>query len=110
MSSSISQHFTLTLTGVAQVLPTSVTPGAVRWLSMQPDAANANPVYLGGTGVTAANYGTRIPAPVAGVPPPPHIIGEFQDGMVRLDAFYVIGTNTEKLHLHVLTFPPSNPR
>ena len=106
MSAAISKHYTVTLTGSAQALPaTGVSFGAVRWMSMQPDGANTNPIFLGGAGVTTSDYGTRLPAGTAGIPPAPHIIAEFRDGMLRPEALYVIGTLNEKLHLHVISYP-----
>ena len=94
---------TVTLTGSAQALPITYQ-GGIRWVSLQPGEGNVNPIYVGGVGVTALNYGVRLPAPAAGIPPPPHIIGEFADGTVSISDIYVIGTLNEKLHLHVLPY------
>jgi hypothetical protein len=99
-----SEHYTVTLSGSVQVLPTASGGGKVRWLSLQPDGANANPVFLGGPGLTTSDYGTRLPAASGGVPPAPHVIAEFSDGSMAVQDFYVLGTSTEKLHVHVLIF------
>lgn len=103
MATKAPYHATVTLTGSAQAL-TAVYQGGIRWVSLQPDPANVNPSYVGGSGITSADYGVRLPAPSAGIPPPPHIIGEFADGTVALSDIYVIGTVGEKLHLHVLPY------
>lgn len=98
------RHYTLTLTGFVQQIPIpSGTDGRVRWFSLQPGEANANPVYIGDGDtdtLSSTDYGTRLPASTAGVPPPPHIIGEFEDGAVNPNHTYVIGSNGEKLHIH----------
>jgi hypothetical protein len=94
-------HLVLTLSGSAQAL---TLPQKVRWVSLQPGAANANPVYIGGEGVSSTDYGTRIPVSSGSVPPPPHVIAEFSDGTTQLSDIYVLGTNTEKLHVHYLKF------
>lgn len=95
----------LTLSGAAQPLPAFIGgSGLVRWLSLQPGAANANPVFLGGAGVSTTVYGTRLPAAAAGVPPPPHIVAEFEDGALGADDFYVIGTLNDTLHVHALAY------
>lgn len=96
-----SQHFVVVLAGTAEALPTG---GKVRWISLQPGAANANPVFVGGQTVSSTSYGTRLPVASGGVPPPPHIIAEFADGSVSLEELFVIGTAAEKLHVHVLVY------
>jgi hypothetical protein len=96
-----SLHYTMTLSGSAETLPAL---GKVRWMSLQPGGANANPVYLGGPGVSSTDYGTCLPAASGGIPPPPHVIGEFYDGAIAVADFYVIGTASQKLHIHYLPF------
>lgn len=104
MAESASYHVVITLSGVAEALPTGVWGPKVRWVSLQPGEANANPIYLGGAAVSAISYGTRLPVASGGIPPPPHVIGEFQDGALRLASLYVLGTAGEKLHLHILSY------
>jgi hypothetical protein len=97
------RHHVLTLTGSAQRL--STVTGAelpkIRTVSIQPAGANANPSYIGASGVSSTDYGVRMEAGAAGVPPAPFVLGEFANGWASLDDFYVIGTNTEKLHILV---------
>lgn len=96
-------HHVLTFDGNAQRL--SSVAGAlnlgIRTISLQPNGANANPCYLGGPGVTASDFGVRLEAGAAGVPPAPFVLGEFQTGWAQLAECYVIGTSTQKLHILV---------
>lgn len=102
-------HFVLTLDGNAQrlsaVLPDAAAGGLhdrpVKAVSLQPAGANANPVYVGNAGVSATDFGVRLEAGAAGVPPAPFVFGELQFGGLKLSELYVIGTNTQKLHLLV---------
>lgn len=102
----------LLLTGVAQQLSTALSANGlaigdvpIRELLIQLRSTNANPVYVGtGSGVSATAYGVRLPAPVAGLPSGPFLIGEFNDGTVQLGDFWVIGTDTENLHLLVVRY------
>lgn len=99
------KDFTLTLNGSAQQL-SSVLASADRdnipfqSLHIQPDAANANPVYVGTTSsVSSTTHGVRLPAASGGVPPAPYVFEAQGQGQLRLSALYVIGTNAEKLHI-----------
>ena len=100
-------QYVLTLTGSAQALSaaTNATTATVRTVSLQPGVANANPIYIGDANVSSSAYGIRLPAPVASEPPAPVILGETQSqhGHFKLADVYVIGTNTEKVHLLVVT-------
>lgn len=106
MAATRAEHFVVTLTGAAQRLATEIplidADVPVRVFSLQPGAANANPVYLGASGVSATDYGVRMPAAAAGVPPAPFLLGEFDDGTLNLGDLYVIGTADEKLHALVI--------
>lgn len=99
------KDFTLTLTGSAQQLSSVLSDAArdnIPWQSLhiQPDAANANPVYVGTTSsVSSSSHGVRLPAASGGVPPAPYIFEAVGQQQLRLSAIYVIGTNTEKLHI-----------
>lgn len=86
------------MSGSAQNLATalSVASRPIVWLSIQAFGTNAALAYVGGAGVSAANYGFRIEIPVSTVPSAPCIV-ELPQGPMDLDGFYVIGTNTEKL-------------
>lgn len=97
-----SRHVVVTLAGTAEALPGGL--GRLRWLSLQPGAANANPVFVGGDNVTTVSYGTRLPPAAAGVPPAPHVIAEFEDGSMAPEEIFVIGTASEKLHVHMLVY------
>src|SRR3990167_4438700 len=98
-------HMVVTLSEVAEALPVLVeATGRLRWMSIQPGAANADPVYLGGAGVTAANYGARLPAAVAGEPPAPFIIAEFDDGQMYPTDMYFVSTVGEKIHILTLRY------
>jgi hypothetical protein len=100
-------HYVLTLTGSAQALSTvsGATVDTVRTVSMQPGTANANPVYVGASGVSSTVFGVRLEVPVTNIPPAPFMLGETQSqiGHFKLSDVYVIGTNAEKLHLLVVT-------
>jgi hypothetical protein len=106
------KHYVLTLDGNAQRLSSLIADqqphGAhdtpLRAISLQPGPANANAVFLGGAAVSATDFGVRLEASAAGVPPAPFILGEFDEGGMRLSDFYVIGTATEKLHVLVVTY------
>lgn len=97
-------HAVMTLSGSAEALSVGGTSGRVRWCALQPGTANANPVFIGGSTVSSTDYGTRLPPASGGVPPPPHVIGEFDDGTVNLADIYVIGNAGEKLHIHALVY------
>lgn len=99
-------HKVITLTGVAQAvgevfgLPTA----AVRITTLQPGEANANPVYVGGKGVTSTDYGVRLPASAAGVPSAPWDPSGGDDGTLDMGDVYVVGTLGEKLHVFAVIY------
>ncbi len=107
------KHHVLTLDGTVQrlseILPDQETSGPddvpLRTVSLQPRGTNAAAVYVGATDtVSATNYGVRLEAGDTGVPPAPFLLGEHDvGGPLRLSNFYVLGTDTE--HLHILTVP-----
>lgn len=100
-------HHVLTLTGSAQALSTvsGATVKSIRTVTLQPGAANAGEVYIGGATVSASDYGVRLEVPEDSIPPAPMILAETQSpyGHFKLSDLYVIGTNTDKLHLLVVT-------
>ena len=103
-------HYVLTLTGAVQQL-SSVLPaltGGLKagaydypctFLTLQPGGGNANPIYVGDdNAITSTDYGFRLEAATAGVPPAPFV---FDPGVgnVKVGDLFVLGTNGEKLHL-----------
>jgi hypothetical protein len=105
-------HYTVTLTGAAQRLSDILAPPyqalpmepPVNVLIMQPGGANAGVCYVGGVGVTAANYGFVLPAAAAGVPPAPYNLtqGMTVTPLLKLKEIYVLGAAGEKLALFVI--------
>ncbi len=105
------KHFTLTLTTGTQRLSavfgdfnaSGAQGSEVCWsvLSLQADAANTGPVYLGGYGtvLSSSAWGIFLPIPASSVPAAPVIITE--PGAIRLDEWTVIATAGEKLHITV---------
>lgn len=108
------KHYTLTLTGAAQALSDVLAEPVrdqdkhkpLRGLSLQPDPANTGPVYVGAAGVSATDYGVRLPAPVSSEPSAPWQppVDAGAQGVHTLGGIYVIGTENEKLHLLVVPF------
>lgn len=100
-------HCVLTLTGSAQALSTATGAPAesIRTVTIQPGTANANPVFIGKSTVSTTDYGARLPAAVSNEPPAPIMIGDTQGqlGHFKMSDVYVRGTNTEKVHLLVVT-------
>lgn len=97
-------HQVITLTGAAQRLVTSFTdpnPGGADdplcdEITIQADAANANPAFLGGAStVSSTDYGIFIPIPAVSVPAAPIVLR----GHLRPSMIWVIGTNTQKLRI-----------
>lgn len=97
-------HKTITLTGSAQRLVTSFTdpaPGGADdplcdEITIQAAPANANPAYIGGdAGVLSTDYGIFVPIPATSVPAAPIVLR----GHLRPSMIWVIGTNTQKLHV-----------
>lgn len=103
------RQYTLTMTGSAQNLKTALAAAGdgdtpLKFLSIQPYGANAAASYIGGDNgtISATNYGVRLEAGAAGVPPAPFII-EVGVPPVRLSDINVIGANTEKLAILTIT-------
>lgn len=100
---------TVTLTGTSNALNLGTliretagitTNPLVRLLWLQPDGANAGPVYVGGPNVATTN-GLYLEAAVSTVPPAPFKVsdGEMPAGVLDLGSIYVTGTNNEKLRV-----------
>lgn len=96
------RHFTLTLSGSAQQLNAEGDDSAKNFLvtgiAIQADAANANPVYIGGPAVSASDYGIMIQTPTSTIPDPPVVL-ETGGKVIRANDVYVIGTATQKVHV-----------
>ncbi len=100
-------HFVLNITAsaTAQSLASAFVGGTttpasdteatapIRWLSLQPLAANAAVIYVGFSAATSSsNYAFRLEAPVSTIPPAPFII---ENVMLSLDKVYIVGTQDE---------------
>lgn len=105
-------HFVLTLTGAAQRLNTAIANSQVGSsqtdprcvaVTLQPDGANANPVFVGGSNVavTSANYAFRLEKATATVPPAPLPL-ELGGRYTRLSDWFVIGTLSEKITVGIV--------
>jgi hypothetical protein len=94
------QTFLITLTGSAQQVTTSFGGGTIREIHLCADPTNVNPFYYGGSDVTTAN-GIYVRAPATGIPPPPVVIDGFDDGGMRADDMYLLGTAGEKIRVFV---------
>lgn len=101
-------HKVLTLTGAAQSLLTAFgaaePPGGANdpqcgFISFQAGAANANPFFIGGPGVSATDYGVRIPVPAESVPAAPFVFSGGPNVGARLSRAFVIGTADEVVHI-----------
>lgn len=104
------RDYTLTLTGVAQQLSSVLADTqrggtrdeAFRFLTLQPDKANTNDVYVGGTSaVSSTLYGVRLDPTDTQVPTE---FGHYDSGPIKLSDFWVLGTNGEKLHIFAIPF------
>src|SRR5262249_49862285 len=95
------KDLTLTFSGSTQRLSDALVdraPGGkddvpFRALHLQPDGANANAVFLGGSAsLTSSLYGVRLPASSSGVPSAPYVFEFSAEGPLKLSHFYVLGT------------------
>lgn len=73
----------------------------MRVIQLQPDAANAAAIYVGGSSAVAStDYGFRLEPATTGVPPAPWLLGDpMPSAVVRLSEIWVKGTNGEKLRI-----------
>lgn len=102
------RNFVLTLNGNAQSLasvsglPRELLDKYVHALWLQPDTGNTNPFYVGGAGV-ATTTGLRFEGATATVPPAPWLPSDaFKTTGTKLEDWYVIGTNGEKVRILVV--------
>ena len=84
---------------------------SLRVIMLQLQGDSSNPVFVGsapkvGTTVTltSTDHGFRLEPGSGGVPSAPFLLGEFETGPIRLSDVYVLGTNTQVLHITVLGF------
>lgn len=98
------RSYALTFTGSAQALSSLLAAGVLDvptyCVDIQADPANANPFYVGGSGVTSST-GIRVPVPVDSIPEPPYRIGDSADADLRLGDVYLLGTLNEKARILV---------
>lgn len=100
-------HATLDLDGTAQSLASAFDGnlGTIKFLAMQADGSNTGIIYIGGsqsTAPTSSSYGFRIEIPTTSIPAAPSIF-EFPTGSISLADFNVLGTDSDKLHLLIVT-------
>lgn len=90
-------HLTVTLNGSAQALstPSAGSPSVnVQELQIESESGNGT-VYVGGSGVSATDYGRSITAGTANA-----ITLRTPNGRsINLASTYVIGTNAQKIHI-----------
>lgn len=100
------RHYTVTLTGSAQNLATvliaagtlsAAEDGPYQQLILYADDGNGNIVAVGGdSGVTTSDYGVALDAEES------LDFGSFLSAVPRLRDIWVIGTNTQKIHVLVV--------
>lgn len=113
------RHYNLTLDGNIQRLSSALADSevggpddeALRVVQLQMQGDSANPLFVGGAPkvgtnvtLTSTDHGFRLESGSGGVPAAPYLLGEFETGPIRLSDIYVLGTNTEVLHITVLGF------
>ena len=104
MATAYSTSFLVTFTGARQQLTLSAARGTpLRMLHFQPSKANVNAMFYGGSTLDA-DTGIELPAP-AGVVLAPFLAGEFNDGSILLEDWYVLGTASQTLRVFVLAHP-----
>jgi hypothetical protein len=74
----------------------------VRQLWIQPGAANAGVVYVGGKDVASTNS-IRLEIPDTSIPQAPFSFGEYPQGDLSIADVYVVGTNTDTLRILAIT-------
>ena len=73
---------------------------ALRRLDLQPRGTNAAPVYVGQDNTTSStNYGVRLEAAVATIPPAPYPLGDFNAGPLHFSDVWALGTTGDFLHV-----------
>lgn len=92
------KHKVVAVTATAKSLASSIgEDGPVYFLSIQPAAANAAVVYLGGLGVTTSAFGWRLEIPVSSIPSAPWFIDALQAPALSLGDVYVVGTANDNV-------------
>lgn len=106
------KDYTLTLTGVAQRLSTVLAnnaPGgpedfACRQIIFSSDPANANAIYVGTTSAVSSTVHGFSLDPTQATAKDRESVGPFEAGPVKLSDFWVVGTNTQLLHVMLIPF------
>ena len=94
-------QYVVTLTGAAQRLSdaiplTAITDIPFRTLTFQAGKANTTDVLVGDAAISSTLYAFRLdPADTA----PPVVVGGYDSGPLKLQDFWVFGTNGEKIHI-----------
>jgi len=105
------RHFDLTLNGAAQQLSTAIpavggAPGpdeAYRQLIFSSAPGNAAAIYIGATSsVSSSSHGFSLDP--AQATQQPVYVGPFDTGPVKLSEFWVLGANSEILHVLGIPF------
>jgi hypothetical protein len=95
-------QYTLTATAAAlSTIFSGVTHA--KQIHIRAGAANANALYVGGSGVTnvPANAGDYT-GPIATAPDPIHL-GPFDANPIALNSVYIVGTAAQIAHIQVVT-------
>jgi hypothetical protein len=97
--------FVVTLSGGADqvTVPSVDVRVGLREIAFQADPTNTAECYVGGPTVAASN-GMQIPKPVTNIPVAPFVLGEFDDGSIDVQDFYLFGTLNDKVHVLVLAY------
>jgi hypothetical protein len=101
----MTRHYDLTLDGTAQSLSAVLAAGEddhpLLRVYLEGDDGNSNPIFVGADNtVSATSYGTRLPAPAAAEPLTER--RDFTGVKLHLSDFWVLGTDTEVLHIFVV--------
>jgi hypothetical protein len=92
------RHKVVAITAAAKSLASSLgEDGYVAYLSLQPVAANANPFFIGGPGVTTTDYGVRMEIPVTNIPSAAWPLDDLMGPLCKLSDVYIVGTATNNV-------------
>lgn len=97
------RHGVVTVTAAAQSLATALGLGNsenanVKYLSVQPFAANTGRLFFGGPAVSATVFGFAMEIPVSSIPSAPYIVTDAQESAgIKVGDLHVIGTANDKI-------------
>lgn len=105
--------YSLTMTGAAQQLSDVYGQGAsvvgqqadafLRQIVFQADRASGNAIYVGSDDlVSVTNHGFSVESAVAAGTQPAYELGPFENSVVRLSDFWVLGTAGQRLMISVV--------